>query len=314
MRCGRVSAARFLGVVIVSLFFNATASSSQRACDVGASITPAKKAYLKDEPIRLALKYVNRGSTESQVQVEGPSFYGGLQLKDPSNRLAGRREASSSGIGLMKIIAPGQSWSIPIFLQSYLETPPVGTYTIQFQMAVYCKDGKSPLSSGTFSFQVLPSTPQQIRDVITIYDKALSSPERRNAVEALTSMDAPLVIPELEKIIAIGDAQEGFRALAKFEKSPEARKAIHDFLLSKDPHYQAEALDVLSEWRKPLDESQLEELARSPDRIVKLAIIHYIGAVGQSRYRPLIERFVNDHDQYVSQQARRVAKGLANQS
>jgi hypothetical protein len=314
MMCRRVSTARLLGVVIVSLFFNALASSSQRACDVGASITPAKKTYLKDEPIRLALKYVNRGSTESQVLVEKPSFYDDLQFNDLNDSLAKMQIGRRGGIGRMRSLEPGQKWSVPIVLQTYLESPPVGTYTIKFQMTVYCKVGPSPLSSGTFSFQVLPSTPQQIREVIAIYDKALSGSESRSAVEALTSMDTPLVIPELKKIIAIGDMQEGFRALAKFEKSPEARKSIHDFLLSKNPHYQSAALDVLSEWRQPLDESQLEELARSPDRTVKLAIIHYVGAVGQSRYRSLIERFVNDHDQYVSQQARLVAKGLANQS
>lgn len=147
-----------------------------------------------------------------------------------------------------------------------------------------------------------------------MYDNALSSPDRYDAVEALTSMDTPLVIPELKKLIAIGDAQKGFSALAKFEGSPEARKSVLDFLSSKDPHYQAAALNVLSEWRLPLDESQVTELAQSPDRSVKLAIIRYVGAMSQSGYLPIIRPLVNDQDQYVSQQARRVAKSLSNQN
>ncbi|HEX5235084.1 MAG TPA: hypothetical protein VFW25_07120 [Silvibacterium sp.] len=301
-------------MAIVILLLDMQALHSQSRCDVEVKITPAKTVYLKDEPIRLRLTYMNRGSTESQVLVENPSFYEDLQFNDLNDGLAKREIGSREGIGRMQSLGPGQKWSTPIFLQTYLENPPVGTYTIQFQITVYCKGGKSPLSKGTFSFQVLPSTSQQLRDVITVYDKALNTPESRTAVEALTSMDTPLVIPELEKIIAIGDTQEGFRALAKFETSPEARKGILDFLSSKDPHYQAAALDVMSEWRQPLDQSQLTELEQSPDRSVKLAIIRYLDAAGQSEYRSVIEKFVNDHDQYVAQQARRVVKSLANKS
>lgn len=306
----RIRPACILGLAVIVLSLNMRASHSQSTCDVAVSITPAKSVYLKDEPIRLALEYENRGLIECQVLVDEPSFYGGLQFKDPRDKLVNRQGVSDSGIGLMKVITPGQKWSIPMFLQTYFASPPIGTYTIQFQMTVYCKDGQSPLSSGEFTFRVSPSEPQQIRDVIAIYDRDLSGPERHNAVEALTSMDTPLVIPELEKLIAIGDAQEGFSALAKFEESPEARKSVRDFLSSKDPHYQAAALNVLSQWRLLLDESQLMELAQVPDRSVKLAVIRYVSAVGQSEYRPVIERFVNDQDQYVSQQARGVAKSL----
>src|SRR6185312_7905684 len=301
-------------MVSMMLSLNIPESHSQSTCDVAVSITPAKSMYLKNEPIRLVLQYLNRGLTECQISMEKPSFYGGLQFKDLSNNLAKRKEVSDSGVGLVKLIAPGDKWTIPIFLQTYFVSPPVGAYTIQFQMTVYCKDGQSPLSSGNFSFHVLPSEPQQIRNVIQTYDRALSGPERQSAVEALVGMDTPLVIPELERLIVIGNAQEGFRALAKFQESSEARQSIQDFLSSKNPHYQAAALDVISEWRQPLDESQLEELARSPDRIVKLAIIHYVGAIGQSRYQPSIEKLANDKDKYVAQQAQRVAKGLANQS
>ena len=314
MRCQRASQVGVLSIFIVMLFLNTQTLHSQSRCDVAVQITPEQSAYIEYEPIRLTLTYVNRGSAESQVLVEKPSFYDDLQFHDLKDGLAKKQINRRGGIGRMQSLAPGQKWSTPIFLQTYLENPPVGTYTIQFQMTVYCKGGKSPLSSGTLSFRVLPSTSQQLRDVITTYDKALSSPESLSAVEALTSMDTPLVIPELEKIIAIGDVQEGFRALAKFENSPEARKSIHDFLSSKDPHYQAAALDVMSEWRLPLDQSQVTELAQSPKRIVKLAIIRYVGTMGQSEYRSSIERLTNDQDELVAQQARRVAKGLASQS
>jgi hypothetical protein len=307
----RIRPACILGIAIILLLLNMSVAHSQSTCNVAVSTTPAKSVYLKDEPIRLVLEYVNRGSTECQVLVEEPSFYGGLQFKDPSNKLAKRQEVSGGGIDLTKVITPGEKWSILIFLQTYFASPPVGTYAIQFEMTVHCKDGQSTPSSGNFSFQVSPSEPQQIRDIIAIYDRDLSGPERHNAVEALASMDTPLVIPELEKLIAIGDARAGFNALAKFKDSAEAQTSVRDFLSSKDSHNQAAALDVLSQWRLSLDDSQLMELAQLPDRSVKLAIIRYVSAVGQSGYRPVIERFVNDQDQYVSQQARGVAKSLA---
>jgi hypothetical protein len=254
-----------------------------------------------------------------QILVDDPFFDGRLELRDVTGKLTRRKDGEGTGgIARIQALASGSSWSIPLFLQQYFASPPIGSHEIGYRMTVLC-NGKgepttqSPSSAGSISFRIDASSPARITAIIASYDHELDSSDpwqSHYAIEAIASMDSPAVLPELERLIRMGSSEEAFRTMAKFPGDPVATAMVDKYLTSKNTHENALALGVLSQWKSPVSASRLSNLLKSDDRRVKLAVVNYAWSMRETDYIPVITSLKDDPDPYVAQQATRAIMAI----
>jgi hypothetical protein len=307
------------GLMIIVLAAGLKGGQGDGGCNVSATISPNKPVYIEYEPLKLTLTYLNRGSSEVQILVDEPFFDSRLELRDGTGKLTRRKDGKgTSGIARTQALAAGSSWSIPLFLQQYFASPPIGSHEIGYRMTVLC-NGKeepstqSPSSAGSISFRIDASSPARITAIIASYDHELDSSDpwqRRHAIEAIASMDSPAVLPELERLIRMGSSEEAFHTMAKFRGDPVATAMVDKYLASKNTHENALALDVLSQWKSPVSASRLSNLLKSGDRSMKLAVVHYAWSMRETGYIPVIASLKDDPDPYVVQQATRAIMAI----
>src|SRR5262249_11715352 len=146
---------------------------------------------------------------------------------------------SLGGIGQTRQIAAGTSQSITVFLQTYFASPTPGSYKIDYDLKITCftTDGSetSAASSGSFSFQVGPANSDELKKILDAYEKQLGSSDwwvDRAAVYAISSMDDPIVLPKLPKLIRLGHSERAFEALARFKANAEAEKIVNTAIQS----------------------------------------------------------------------------------
>ncbi len=299
-----------------------------RGCPIVADISPAKPSYLYKEPIAFRLKFLNKSSSHVSILIDEPFFGGDLTFTDSSGTLKLRTEylnelskMTGGGIAEARQLAPSESVSFPIFGQTYFESPALGSYELNYSVIVTCLNENEPerttTSNGSVSFRVSASQEEQLKEIISAYGHQLESndfSERRAAAEALSGMDTPLVIPELKKLMVLGDSRMAFQALARFKGNEEARKIVDSAVHSKRILDEISALNVLSKWNLAISKSDIQQFLTSQDKSLRLATLHYLESLGDSSNLPLVNGILDDPDAYISAEARRIKKLLESKS
>jgi hypothetical protein len=292
-------------------------------CKISAVISATKRLYIHGEPIELTITFSNDGASDCAILVEDPFFEGRLRFKDPAGRLTPRdqyvHELSHSlgGLGQTRQIAAGTTWSVAVFLQTYFSSPAPGSYTLDYSLEVPCftKDGSetSAASSGTLSFQVDSSNPDQLKKILDAYERQLGSSDwwvDRAAVYAISSMDDPIVVSKLPKLVKLGHSERAFEAVARFRGNAEAEKIVNTAIRSSKTSQQLLALGVLSKWKSEVDAADLKPLLASSERQVRIAALHYVATIGNPSDLPLITGMVDDPDPGVAKEAKKAKQVL----
>jgi hypothetical protein len=286
-------------------------------CALSARIVPAKQVYVFQEPIRLDVALVNRGSAPASVVLTFPYLNGQLTLADKHN-LRRREEYTPEHVGfggkaLPRVILPGQSWQFSVFLQTYYASPEPGEYETSYTMATLCLvEGRglvSRTSSGTLSFRVQPTNSEQLGSIVQDY-AAKSGTGDSLASEALLSMDNPIVIPELGRMLDGSNFERALQALSRFRENPLAEKMVGETVRSPIPAREIAGLNIISQWRKDISGSELSPLLRSPSRDVRSAALRYLQALGDPKFLPLVSPLLTDPDQEVANEARKTEQIL----
>jgi hypothetical protein len=304
-----------IAAVTLSVTVLAMAQQS-KACTVSATISPAKQSYIYQEPVRLNVVLSNSGPESVSTLLIFPYFNGDLIFKADTQKLVPREEYSNAigwgGRSLPREIEPGGSWSFPIFLQTFYNSLSPGVYKLDYSMRITCVQGKGATtasSTGSFPLHIEPANPRELEGIVADYSQRLAAGES-GAMEALLSMDTPLVIPGLKELIAGGNWERAFLTLARFKGDPDAEKTTLDSLHSKVPARQIAALGVLSKWNAEIPGPDVEALLKSSSRDVRLVALRYIQAVKGSQYLSLVALLLSDPDEYVIEEAKRTKEVL----
>src|SRR2546429_7735971 len=121
-------------------------------------------------------------------------------------------------------------------------------------MGITCVRGKGATtasSTGSFSLHIEPANQHELERIVTDYSQQLAAGES-GALEALLSMDTPLVIPELRELMKGGNWERAFLTLSRFKGDPDAEKITLDSVHSKVPARQIAALGGLSKGKSQM--------------------------------------------------------------
>jgi hypothetical protein len=303
---------------VASMMCSFAGAAQVEDCALSAQIVPAKQVYVFQEPIRLDVALFNRGSAPASVVLTFPYLNGQLTLADKHHNLRRREEYSPERVGfggkaLPRVILPGQSWQFSVFLQTYYASPEPGEYETSYTIATPCLvEGRglvSRTSSGTLSFRVQPANSEQLGSIVQDY-AAKSGSGDPLAVEALLSMDNPIVIPELARILDGNNFERALQTLSRFRENPLAEKMVGETVRSPIPAREIAGLNVISQWRKDISGSELSPLLRSPSRDVRSATLRYLQALNDPKFLPLVSPLLTDPDQEVANEARKTEQIL----
>jgi hypothetical protein len=303
---------------IASMMCSLAGAAQVEDCALSARIVPAKEVYLFQEPIRLDVTLFNRGSASASVVLAFPYLNGQLSLTDKHHNLRRREEYSPERVGfggkaVPRVILPGQSWQFSVFLQTYYANPEHADYEMSYTMVIPCLvEGRgliSRTSSGTLSVRVQPADSERLRRIVQDY-AAKSGSGDPLALEALLSMDNPIVIPEMKRILDGSNFERALQTLSRFRENPLAEEMVRETVHSPIPARQIAGLNVMSQWRKDFSESELSLLLRSPSRDVRSATLRYLQALDDPKFLQLISPLLTDPDQEVANEARKTEQIL----
>ena len=275
--------------------------------------------FVEGEPVEARLVIANEGSEPAEVLLQYPSLRalgtGGLRLRIPeaseNPKLA---ESFGRWTQIMPLAAGGQ-WAGKVYLQRYMAAPPAGRHAIPYSLEIAFRAAGAPGSEtsvahqdGVLAFAVAPASPEKLAAAIERYVTGFESTgywQQRFAVEALSLIRDPAVVPHLAELLRAGWTGPAFEALASFAENAEAREIVLAAANSKRPVEAIPALEVLGRWRYSMDLHDLQVLLADEVPAVRRAALHYIQSAGRRDCLGLVAPLTQDADPAVSDEARR---------
>ena len=176
-------------------------------------------------------------------------------------------------------IPPGGTWSVPIVLQRFVLSPRPGRYRLRYTADIpyEVKTGGEPghtACRGEVSFAVVPANPEGLKTALREYAARLDRPdywERRAAVETLSVVEDPAVVPNLVHMLKLGLTDEAMKARGPVLQGRSCPARGRRALVG--------ALGVLAEWKSKLDPQTIQALLTREDPRVREATQRYINAI-----------------------------------
>jgi hypothetical protein len=181
-------------------------------------------------------------------------------------------------------IGPNQRFVIHVYLQRFIMNPEPGEYRIPYSLAISYFDKttggtRNEVSTrGTLTVSVSAAKSSSLSDAIKGFEGELDSKDfwrRSEAVEALSLIEDPRVVPALLTMVQLGLLESGLEALAKFPTDMRARSAVTGALDSNQSAVVVKALGVLGAWNHHLGRAEIERLERRNDSEIEKAIREY---------------------------------------
>jgi hypothetical protein len=216
-------------------------------------------------------------------------------------------------------LAPGETWSVSVFLQRFMPDLSPGTHNLGYSVKVECFDqtgraGGSTNGEGVLSVLVLKTNEVELAAAIAELASRLHTTDRwvrRSAEEALLVANSPLVIPYLQKLM-IGENGAVVRALAKFPGNPDAESIVLGVLRTGTIAEAGSALSVMGGWKYLVSGSDMETSMARGNSWLRLIALQYAEAVGSKALVPAVSVYAEDSDPLVAAKAKEVAASLSN--
>ena len=286
-------------------------------------VNPTKSTFVEGEPVELTVTIFNNGKNV-RIYMNYPTFRAfdssGVTFKivtAPSEVKVTPLDDSEHRVPIIEVAA-GQEWITRIYLQRFLSNLTPGRYRISYKVELR-HDTKMPSpnsdissSEGELSFTIVAADQQQLKESLSQYSAKLESQdfwERRAAMEALSLVEDPVVIPHLGVMVRLGMADYGLRALARFSKNEEAQSIVLNSLTSKQASAVVQALTVLAGWAYKVNTNDLQILLKRDNLQIKIAALRYVKSIGDKGYVEVIKPYLNDPDPNVSKEAQK-AQGI----
>lgn len=267
-----------------------------------------KSTFIHGEPIEIRVRFLNSGPLPSELIFRYPNLRygiarGGFEVDAKEAGLTLVPEPQRADVVMERVIGfkvkSGEAFGTRVFLQRFVEQPPVGKHDLPFTLLMGYEMEGAPgvkhdvIAKGRLVFAVTPRDEDKLRKEFENYlaqakGKTIS---RREAVEALSVIKDPIVIPFLTQLADTPPRQlAGLEALKPFKNSEAARLAVEDALNSADRLVVMSALDILTEWKHQLSIRQVKRLLDREDEPITRATVRYIQAMDQEKFRKLLPK------------------------
>lgn len=278
---------------------------------VQVSLAIGKARYVVGEPVDVRVTFTNKDKKAAQVLTFYPMFE---EVSVESTDLVAGDGWGGSLSSTPQTIEPGKSWSTRFFLQSYVKTPKPGRHRakIVFQVqACYPEDfPDGPMTTlkatAEVRFLVEPARPGELIELLRPYDDAIKADgafadnwASREAVEALSVVDDPAVIPFLFDMLNGLPGDYPYRLIDKFRKSEEAKLIIVKLLRSDDRDKAVWALRRLADWHHVLAVEDVRPFLDSSKAWPRSQALRYLREVRDARFhvfRPEVAKLAESTD------------------
>jgi hypothetical protein len=217
------------------------------------------------------------------------------------------------------MLGPGESWSVAIFLQRFIPAVGPGTHRIRYSadlLLTRIGSGRpeSATGSGEFQLVVLDAPPHAVADALAGYwdrfDSAGMDYWRRVASqEAICVTDSPLAVPYYRRILHRGLSGDAFiEDLAKFKGNRDAEELLVE--IAKGRPGALVALRILQRWGYVLTPTDFERISNFSDFAMSDAALRYAEAIGNPLYAQSVEKKLDNPNQTIASEARRVLAKL----
>jgi hypothetical protein len=292
-----------------------------------ADLAPAKASYLVGEPIELRLTVSNPTNESISLEVTYP-FQGGISLSRVRNAAVetpGEAPATSAEVGWsttgfpLQPIEAGQSWSMKVYAQRYMQAPPAGASQLEYAVTVRFR-GKGQTrgtvtSRGRILVKVAPGTEAELSAALAAiwapYEASTDYGERLAVEQAMSVADTPLAIPYLAKLVKFGLSDFPVIALGKFRGDRDAEEVLLSTLSGKRSENAPAALSVLGGWDYVLPEDAFSRVLTNAAQPGQLAALDYAKKINNLAYLPAVSACAKGGDPYLANQAAEVRDELA---
>jgi hypothetical protein len=297
-----------------------------------ATLAPTQASYLDGEPVELLLTIVNNGTQEARLLADYPSFGGQNHTGVRISRLQQGRVGPQFGLApsrpLLKIgvftpvltIAPGESWSVQVYLQSYTRDLRIGANAFTYQIDICApKSGQgcdAATGAGALQIIVLENGPLGLSEILQSYSHRLANSDiwvRKSSAEAFCASDSPLTIKYLSHLWTFGYNNCYFDALERFRGNAEAEQALLTIIRRAEPSQTEAALRVLESWNYALTAEDFRTILEKPGTDLKVAAFRYAEKIHARALAPIVGAHSHDSNEWVAAEATRVEKVLSAQ-
>lgn len=294
-------------VCITALMFSLESDAAgAEVCPLAAQVAPTRFLWHAGEPIEVKVRLSTGLNHGAVVPLTYPSLSGGgasgisfslsedIALKTPSGNT----------IETLVNVDPQSSWEVNVYANKFIPILSPGEHRVYWRLELGCLNSeKKPLifyaQSSWFHIFIdakpSPNLAQVANSYLERFDSLNSSSRwsRREAIEALSNMSDPAVLPTLEKLSSYGYQSAVLRALGKFDGNLSAARIIATILSSANSHDAREALQVARNWHTDLMPELVGELLGSSNEPMKLILIDYLGSRRSVTYDRLLKNLLN---------------------
>lgn len=283
------------------------------ASDIDLNLSPAKEAFVLNEPITVRMVLKNTSSRAIGLPLDYPHSLGIRFTCEGDDAAQTRSVNAPKGRGPIRTVElmPSGTYSATIVLDRYLGLSEPKRYVIQYlasyQEPATQEDPKGYSAAGQFTIDIRPG---QFRADAGAHVKDLASmtgQELREAVEYLLWVDDPSIIDSLvEAAKLVPDAGVDIvGALRKFVAEEKGRKALCAVAEAGENEVLMAALAVCAERGCDMPYDFYHRLSLSKDVAKRFALVEHINDRDDDRYRALAERLMVDDSDKIAKMAGR---------
>jgi hypothetical protein len=280
--------------------------------------------------MELLLTIVNNSTQEARLLADYPSFGGQNHTGIRISRLQQGRVGPQFGLAPSRppririvstpvlTIAPGESWSVQVYLQSYTRDLRIGANAFTYQIDICAPQSgqggcDAATGAGTLQVVVLENGPISLAGILASYSHRLANADmwvRKSSAEAFCASDSPLTIKYLSHLWTFGYNNCYFDALERFRGNAEAEQALLTIIRRAEPSQTEAALRVLESWNYALTAEDFRTILEKPGTDLKVAAFRYAEKVHMREFAPIVGAYSDDSNDWVAAEAKRVEKVL----
>lgn len=295
------------------------------SAEVAVTVAPQHHSYPLGGPIGLTVTITNQSGRDMACDFTFPTPPG-LNFPVPTSPAVPPRSdipvpIYALGRDVTPTLLRAHSTSRAVlYLNRFFTFSRPGTYRVPYRLTIAVwrarkadtrrtPDAQSVTAQGVLTVRQAEAPPAGLDRTLREAARGLDSPDRdtrREALEALSTLDTPQALPYLARAIRVnGLGIDALRALNRVG-SPAALQAAASALAEPDPSVVETALDVLAAHRYRIPAPMLTTVVQSGPSRVRFAALAYIAAVGGTPYSALVASLLQDKDVAVAEAARRV--------
>jgi hypothetical protein len=292
---------------------------------MAASLSPTKASYFQGEPIEMLLAVQNGTRVGVSLLADYPTFGAGARgitihsVGDPTGKGQLGWPTSYNFWRIPEItLGPGETWTSKIYLQRFIGGLAPGTHELEYSIEVPYDIERRPEAvakgAGRLTVIVLAGSDNDVGKALAgyaqVFDETTDYWRRREAEEALSVTESPLVIPYLARLLKTAFMAYPTAALAKFPGNPDAEKIVLSIIRGEGAGDPATVFWVLGEWRYRLSPADFRAVLAGPNTNVAMAALDYAVQVGERAYAPDIAARAAEANEPIATFARRALQGL----